>query len=537
MRRPPLKTCGTGVTIEHLPPELLGVIFNYVHEDVRSLTQDFEDSLAPPISGDDLTPIPDLPLDSAGKRGLTNDQRQLVINLARMPGFFPYNCARTCTTWRNVMCSHPMFWTRLVFFIDSQPTALEDVKAYMGWSRALPIDVIITFRPELSLSNDDEQKRLIDELLVVLLPHITRFQMLHIDAFSSTSLPTFQFNGSRYEAPLLTDISLSCEEDRQNRVSDFTYSTPSHDDELSFSCDSLKNISIDGLTLRRACLNDTHWLHFQNHVEQLSITESKFLLGDEFDDRIPDPDAHKLSILTALDFIECLQLRLAYLKLQNVTFDIEAGPRFPSYSYSLPRLHALFLDNVSSSSIKELFRLCDFPRLAILHLSDCTELDKSIFDDMSIDVAALFLSLISREANVAEFLAGWHGYGLCLIKCFWSSDVLLDKLSETLDLEEGETAPEGGKKFLCPNMSLLFLMICPVFSVASVKKFVEARNHYVDYVDPEWKTKTRFGPAIRTLVVKNVLGMTRQSKGTRSYHLSEEDDKWFKERLVDFTWE
>jgi len=426
----------------------------------------------------------------------------------------------------------------LVFFVDSQPIALEDVKEYLGWSRKLPIDVIITFRPELIPSSDDEQKRLIDELLAVLLSHIPRFQMLHVDAFSSTSLPSFQFNnGSRYEAPLLTDLSLSCEEDRQNKVSDFTSSAPSHDDEQSFSCRSLKNVSIDGLTLRRACFSDAHWLHFQNHVEQLSITESKFLPGDDFDDRIPDPDAHQLSIFTALDFIECLQFRLAYLKLQNVTFDVESGPRFPSYSYSLPRLHALYLDNLPLLSIKELFRLCDFPRLAILHLSNCTELDRCIFDDMSIDVAALFLSLISREAKVAEFLTGWYGYGLCLIKCFWSSDSLLDKLSQTLDLDEGEVAPEGGKKFLCPNMSLLFLMMCPVFSVASVKEFVEARNHYVDYTDPEWKTKTTFGPAIRTLVVKNIFGMSRQSKRTKPYHLTEDDAKWFKERLVDFTWE
>jgi len=532
-------TC-SGATVEHLPPELLGIIFHHVHDDIRSFAEDFDASLAPPFS--DSVPSTDLVLADAGKRATANDQRVELINFARCPEFFPYNCARVCTKWRNILSSYPAFWTRIVLFIDSQPTSLSIADERLRWSRNLPIDVIITYRPELPDLSNKQQRRWIGSLMDVLLPHIGRCRMLHVDAFSSSSLPSFQFQpGVHYKAPFLTDLSFSCEQDDQNSPSDFNYTTHDDDDQnsltdlkyLPFSCLSLKNVTIDGLTFRRACNNDTHWLNAQSHIEQLAIVESKFLPGSDFDDRIPDPDAHHLPLVCALDFIESVNTKLAYLRLHNFTFRIDHCVSFPTYSYILPLLHTLFLANVSLSSAKELFRLCAFPSLSVLHLSEFKELDRAIFDNMSIDVAALFLSLID-DVDMAKFLGGWYGYGLCLIKCFWTSDTLLHELAKTCETSGGIPPPEGGKNFLCPNMSVIFLMFCPIFSVDSVKKLIESRNHYVDYGNEEWPTTTRFGPAIRTLVVKNVTGMPSNVNGRR---LREEDENWFKERLVDFTWE
>ncbi len=534
-------TC-SGATVEHLPTELLGIIFNHVHDDTRSSAEDFDASLALPFYD---SPSTDSTLADAGMRATVNDQRQELINFARCPEFFPYNCARVCTKWRDILSSYPAFWTRLVFFIDSQPTSLSDAEERLRWSRNLPIDVIITYRLELPNSSNKEQRLWIGSLMDVLLPHIGRCRMLHVDAFSSSSLPSFQFQaGVHYRAPFLTDLSLSCEQDDKNSPSDFNYTTHEDEDDQNpltdlkywdspFSCLSLKNVTIDGLTLRRACSNDVHWLNSQTHIEQLAIVESKFLPGSDFDNKIPDPNAHHLSLLSALDFIESVNTKLAYLRLHNFTFYLDTCASFPTYNYSLPLLHTLLLANVSLSSAKELFRLCAFPSLSVLHLSEFKELDRAIFDSMSIDVAALFLSLID-DLDIAKFLGGWYGYGLCLMKCFWTSDTLLHELTKTCETAEGIPPPEGGKNFLCPNMSVIFLMLCPIFSVDSVKKLVESRNHYVDYGNEEWQTTTRFGPAIRTLVVKNVIGMPLNVKG-RGLH--EEDEKWFKERLVDFTWE
>lgn len=524
----------SGATIEHLPPELLGIIFNYVHDDIQSSVEEFDASLAPSLD-DSVAGT----FDDAGKRATANDQHQELIRLARSSEFFPYNCARVSAKWRSILSSRPSFWTRVVFFIDSQPTSLSNAEERIRWSRNLPIDVIITYRPELRASSNEEQKQRIENLMEVLLPHIGRCRMLHIDAFSSTSLPSFQFQaGVYYKAPLLADISLSCELDDHNLSSDFDFTT--HDDDenplsdstlegLHFSCRSLKNVSIDGLTFRRACSNNMHWLHSQTHLEQLSIVESKFLPGSDFEDKIPNPDAHHLSLLRALDVMESVDSKLAYLRLHNFTFFIDACSFFPTYSYSLPLLHTLFLDNVSLSSTKELFRLCAFPSLAVLHLSGFKELDVAIFDNLSVHVAALFLSLINTDVDIAKFLGGWYGCGLCLIRCLWRSDILFHELAKSCEIAEGDPPPEGGKNFLCPNMSVIFLMVCPVFSVDSVKKLVEARNHYVDYEDEQWKTKTRFGPAIRTLVLKNMIWSARR--------LHEDDERWFRERLVDFTWE
>jgi hypothetical protein len=50
----------------------------------------------------------------------------------KSPTLFPYSLAAVCSFWRDVLCSHPEFWTLIVLFADSKSTPLVD--ASLSWS-------------------------------------------------------------------------------------------------------------------------------------------------------------------------------------------------------------------------------------------------------------------------------------------------------------------------------------------------------------------------------------------------------------------
>jgi len=70
-----------------------------------------------------------------------------LVHLLR--GEHPYSLAAVCSFWRDILCSHPEFWTLVVLFVDSKPTPLVESSFFLKWSRRHHIDDFITRRDKL----------------------------------------------------------------------------------------------------------------------------------------------------------------------------------------------------------------------------------------------------------------------------------------------------------------------------------------------------------------------------------------------------
>ena len=56
----------------------------------------------------------------------------------KSPSVFPYALSSVCKAWYDVMLLVPEFWTRLVIFLDNQPTAIAELRSQLSASRDLP---------------------------------------------------------------------------------------------------------------------------------------------------------------------------------------------------------------------------------------------------------------------------------------------------------------------------------------------------------------------------------------------------------------
>ena len=128
-------------SITDLPPELLSIIFKFVHNNTTPIQ--LEKDIIPTW------------MRMEGPEGFGQSISALVQptipedpNL-KSPTLFPYSLAAVCSFWRDVLCSHPKFWTLIVLFADSKPTPLVDASLFLEWSRKHRIDIFITRRDEL----------------------------------------------------------------------------------------------------------------------------------------------------------------------------------------------------------------------------------------------------------------------------------------------------------------------------------------------------------------------------------------------------
>jgi hypothetical protein len=128
-------------SVTDLPPEVLSIIFKFVH-----------DGTIPIQLEKDIIPTW---MRMEGSEGFEQSVSALVHPTIpedqhlKSPTLFPYSLAAVCSFWRDILCSHPEFWTLVVLFIDSKPTLLVDASLSLEWSRKHEIDVFITRRDEL----------------------------------------------------------------------------------------------------------------------------------------------------------------------------------------------------------------------------------------------------------------------------------------------------------------------------------------------------------------------------------------------------
>ena len=137
--------------ITDFPAELLAIISRYVSVDASPFQHE-----------KDIIPSW---MNMQGRDGF-NRAVQALANSAppvdpKSPTLFPYSLASVCSFWRNVLSSHPEYWTLVVLFVDSNPTSLADASLFLQLSKDYPIDVVITRREHLDVYLTPTTRRLV----------------------------------------------------------------------------------------------------------------------------------------------------------------------------------------------------------------------------------------------------------------------------------------------------------------------------------------------------------------------------------------
>ena len=470
-------------SITDLPPELLVIIFKFVH-----------DSSTPIQLKKDIIPTW---MRMDGSEGFEQSVTALVQptipedpNL-KSPTLFPYSLAAVCSFWRDVLCSHPEFWTLVVLFVDSKPTPLVDASLFLEWSRKLQIDVFITRRDELrpAFYPDRHEKCQINAILHILKPHLHRCRSLHVDAHLSSSFPIIHKKFSRIEAPHLESMELVCEA----HADDDDYSDI--DDDLDGFEPELTRLVIDGKNFCDPLEDSNYWID-KHSLYQLTIAQYTPRESSQY-------DLH--DFLSFLDGMASLE----QLKFEGLHFPIYRLDD-PEFVFTIPFVH---FEDVNESFITDISKFVSFDPLSVLRITRCPLPGLQNFGSAA---ETLVLEDISASVDLLDAVAAWEGENLWLDRCHSFSGMFLEAL--------GHQSHTG---YPCNEMRRLLLYRLSKFSISSLKKMIEGRNApNVEYDDPDWKTETEFGPAISHLaVVQCGLG-----------DLSAQDEKWFRAHLVEFYW-
>ncbi|KAF8965899.1 hypothetical protein BDZ97DRAFT_1917909 [Flammula alnicola] len=180
--------------------------------------------------------------------------------------------------------------------------------------------------------------------------------------------------------------------------------------------------------------------------------------------------------------------------------------------------------------VKEIFRVCSFDSLRVVQLVRCEGLDGDFL--AGIDDRLQFVSLddLSSSFDLCAVVRNWRCTSLSLSNCDCVDDAFIDFLTQSEEVappkDEGSAPADvpviGGRRFACTDLKILVLAFRSNLSIPMLKRMVEARSHYVDYSDPNWKMNTTYGPALMALIVK---------RSPSEPPVSEEDQKWFSERV------
>ena len=473
-------------SITDLPPELLSIIFKFVH-----------DSTIPIRVEKDIIPIW---MRMVGPEGFQQSVTALVNptildepNL-KSPTLFPYSLAAVCSFWCDVLCSHPEFWTLVVLFVDSNPTPLRDASLFLEWSEKHQIDVFITRRDGLrhAFYPDRHEKCQIDALLHILKPHLHRCRSLHVDAHSSSSYPRIYKTFNGIQVPHLKSMEWICE-----AHTDGEDDSDSDDDSENEFEPGLRRLVIDGKNFCKHSEELNYWMDRHMPIKQLTIAQ--YTTGKNNGYSLKD----FLDCVDAMDSLMLEQLKLESLQFASCPLDVE--PIF--------RSQFVHLEDVSEAFIADISKFAYFDGLSVLRITRCPLPGLHNFNAVP---NTLILEDIGSNVNLLGAVTAWDGENLWLDRCQSFSGLFLKALRHR----------RSQVGYPCNEMRRLLLYRLPKFSIVSLKKLIGRRNEYVRYSQPDWKTVTVFGPAISHLVV------VQCGKGK----LSAKDEEWFRSRLVEFYW-
>lgn len=458
----------TRASIGDLPTELLEIIFKFVYMKSRVPTDEECYRHLPGYS-------PDGPYETMW------DTHQNLLS----PSLFPYALASVCTTWRDVLSTIPVFWTRVVILIDTNPTVLPAIQSYFKWTHNLPLDVAVMRRS--GAFDPDENARVL-AVIDLLGPHVHRCRSLQFDVIYSSSLPSLRrdFHGV---APELDKLVLKCRVDDGGSI-------PSDTAEHGmFACPVLQTLVLDGRNFLE-CMIDARPFTSATSIEILHLSPSQ---NESF------------PLYQMLRTLEKFR-KLRSLKVREVEFDFVSGSVDPA-SFGLSLSSATFED-LQGSVLTEIFRV------TTLH-PEWTTITRCSVDpfDSTIWTFNLTLEDIAADQDLREILRGWYGRHLYIYNCPGFDDIVIAEMGQ---------GGHSSDDFIVRNITELCISDCPNFSVGVLKEMVDERSRIAAAHEHD-DTWDEFNPStVSRIAILDVNGYGPL--------ISPEDVEWFEANVDFFGW-
>ncbi|KAF9526744.1 hypothetical protein CPB83DRAFT_450075 [Crepidotus variabilis] len=455
-------------TIHHLPVEILSIIFELLYPEVLE-EKDVKVSIPQQeiITENLASPVETLRFIDNGQ--LTTD----------FPDIFPYQVARVCTHWLEILKRVPKYWTLVVFDVCLDPTPFLDM---FKWSPGHFISVFI-FNSESSrfteghpqLVQDDfaPQRRSTEHACVsrvteALRPYVWRCLAVSYKLLYSSNLPPL---------PLVL----------QNHNSDFNQleykglvDTPSFDwtPQRSISMpivmDNLVDLTLDvAVFMAMNQMQPDGWASFECSQEcRITFDRYAFTQTGGSSQKSKNPKRHTIQqFLDALDTItesiNVLGFRSLSIDSSSPTSATENQESTVSENGWFSCSHLLFIDNspdfvarILPSMVQRqsffdsvLFVSCNLPsldsRLPSLLRSTC-----------------LYFDNLSTDARLENILGVWDGSDLDIDNCPSFGPAVLQFLSEE--------RPE--KSWPCPSMDSLTISDCEIEEYAHFNNLIASRQ-------------------------------------------------------------
>ncbi|RDB22053.1 hypothetical protein Hypma_011146 [Hypsizygus marmoreus] len=391
--RPPDRqdTTDTEMTFDSLPNELVSIIFTHMYE-MLGEEEGFRKLFVEPGMDEDCD------------RDVTWKDENAVD-----PGYlFPKAIAAVCQRWREIVERLPILWTRIVAFVDSSPTPLSEVEAYLKLSRDLPLQVYVLTRPDHDLEEDWGERTRCRDVIELLVPHIPRCQKIAFDVMYSSSLPSISkdFLGC---APLLQMLNLKCETD--DGVASGGQDPRSEIAEEPFLTPALKDLCVDGRNFVHASLALPSWIE-SIPKGQIRLRVHNFAASDSISEDL-EFNLH--------DFILVLErLKVVRLSLSNVKFS-DHSTVVPNASVSADTLE---LERLNYHTFTGIMAFIADGGIESIRISQCgiAFLGRDLHSD------CLILEGISAGADISDFLVCWSGGELKVSNCPGFDDIALETL-------------------------------------------------------------------------------------------------------------
>lgn len=479
-----MPSSSVNASINHLPPEILSVIFTLVYLQTQHFGHvSFAEIVKAEVAG--------MPFPPSSNIWVPED----VLS----PSLFPFALAAVCTTWRDTMSSLPEFWTRLVMFAN-KPTSfpsLPDLRSFAGlkqqveWSNNLPLDVFITRLPDKGLDiTAEDEGYILRKAIDILKPHVGRCKTINYNVVYSSSLPSIMTD-LNHPTPLLSELRLNSViySDKTNELT--LLSHPSN-----FYFPRLEYLALDG----------RNFMDFSTHVPDW--VERIADPGEDDGTAVPlaitnyvEMDGGLSEGSTFWDKIADALPKISHLDLSSIVVPNPPKRRDP-VGAPHPQLDCLEFLRVNPLLINEVLHNISYTET--LNIISCG-IGEGI--DRAVDAFHLTLEAISDTQDISPFLSRWCGFELTVINCPSFNDAVLDILTN---------------KSLNPNTTNLgsfYISDCANFTVTALKRFVERQKaKFAEFGDEDDDFSclevTGFGPP-----------------------LSVTEREWFQLNIPQFAWE
>ncbi|KIJ95496.1 hypothetical protein K443DRAFT_325383 [Laccaria amethystina LaAM-08-1] len=412
------------------------------------------------------------------------------------PSVFPYALASVCKQWYDLMLLVSEFWTRLVIFVDSQPTPIADLRAQLSASRDWSFEAHIINRQD-GIGEDCMERSRVQAVVEALSPHFHRCERLTFDVMHNSSIPSIRRNFSG-TYPLLTELLIECKihDSKPQEVGENEAKAPP-------LFPNLDRIALTGSAFADAYENPS-WL---TGIETKKLALCKISHLSPID--VPD--------LTFFNFLSVLGRlgNMISLELKHVNLPTLPDEDVPNdWDFRLD-FNSLHLEGLK----KETFQEFDYFTSTLLYLESqtiraCELPDYGISHSYYLDVED-----ISSTEELLSVVPTLSSRCVTFVSCGGLNDAVLERLSMP-DPDTGEWGLE--------TLQDLSILNSPEISVQGLKRLVKSRIVEASArgygKDPNYDTFDEMAPIARLYI-------------SRCVDFSPEDVRWFKRKVRNFSFQ